>query len=181
MFRAAQDYNAASRYKAEEESPGSHKEVVMNWQLAMMRSRAPASGERPLRGMTRRQFARTAAGTAMAGAVIGAGSWRGNALKAFASTDPVPIAGGSPVLGGAYHIFGPGPAGSLDPIDAEPATIGDFNGVVALAYINGTVTRTNTKTGEVRVLPMMFSDMRLMHGVYRGEDGNPHQGAFALV
>src|SRR5262245_21083426 len=152
----------------------------MNWQRAMMRSRAPAREERT-RGMTRRQFARTAGGTAMAGAVIGAGLWRGNGLKAFASTDPVPIPGGSPVLGGLYHIFGPGPEGSLDPIDAEPATIGDFNGVVALAYINGTVTRTNTRTGEVRVLPTINSDMRLMHGVYRGEDDKPHRGAFALV
>jgi hypothetical protein len=132
--------------------------------------------------MTRRQFARTAAGTAMAGAVVGAGLWKPNSLKAFASTDPVPIPGGSPALGGAYHIFGPAPGGGgLDPIDAEPATITDFNGFVGLAYLDGTVTRTNTKTGEVRVLPTIASDMRLMHGVYRGEDGKPHQGAFALV
>jgi len=130
--------------------------------------------------MTRRQFNRTAAGTAMAGAVVG-GLWRSNAVKAFAATDPVPISGGTPVIGGAYHFFGPTPDGSFDPIDAEPSTIGDLNGFVALAYINGTVTRTNTKTGEVRVLPTLNSDMRLMHGVYRGEDGKPHQGAFALV
>ena len=151
----------------------------MNWQLAR-EARARTGGERTRQGMTRRQFARTAAGTAMAGAVVG-GLWRSKAVNALAATDPVPIPGGSPALGGIYHVFGPGPEGSLDPIDAEPATVGDFNGFVALAYINGTVTRTNTKTGEVRVLPTLFSDMRLMQGVYRGEDGKPHQGAFALV
>jgi hypothetical protein len=150
----------------------------MNWKLAA-ETRARSGGERTAQVLTRRQFARTTAGTAMAGAVIG-GLWRPN-LKAFASTDPVPIPGGTPVLGGIYHFFGPTPDGSFDPIDADPSLIGDFNGVVALAYINGTVTRTNTKTGEVRVLPTIGSDMRLMHGVYRGEDGKPHQGAFALV
>lgn len=130
--------------------------------------------------LSRRKFARTAAGAAMAGAVAGTGLWNPKRAEA-ASIDPVPIPGGSPALGGAYHIFGPTPDGSLDPIDAEPATITDFNGVAALAYINGNVTRTNTKTGEVRELPMMLSDMRLMRGLYRGVDGNLHQGAFALV
>ena len=101
--------------------------------------------------------------------------------EAIASAEPIPIPGGTPALGGAYHLFGPTPDGSFDPIDAEPSTITDFNGVVALAYINGIVTRTNTKTGEVRVLPTINSDMRLMHGLYRGVDGKLHQGAFALV
>jgi hypothetical protein len=130
--------------------------------------------------LSRRQFARSAAGDAMAGAVVGTSFWNPKRVAA-ASIDPVPIPGGSPALGGAYHVFGPTPDGSLDPIDAEPATITDFNGVAALAYINGTVTRTNTKTGEVLELPMMLSDMRLMHGLYRGVDAKLHQGAFALV
>ena len=76
---------------------------------------------------------------------------------------------------------GPTPDNSFDPIDAEPSTITDFNGFVGLAYINGTVTRTNTKTHEVRVLPTLFSDMRFMSGVYRGVDNRLHQGAFALI
>lgn len=152
----------------------------MNWQLAL-ESRARSGGERTRHVMTRRQFARNAAATAAAGAIVGPGLLRSNAVKAFGSVDPFPIPGGSPALGGIYHIFGPGPPGSLDPIDAEPATITDFNGFVGLAYLNGMVTRTNRKTGEVRVLPTQLSDMRLMHGVYRGVDGKPHQGAFALV
>ena len=152
----------------------------MNWQLAA-ESRARLGGERTRHVMTRRQFARAAAGTAMAGAVVGPALLKSDRVKAFDSIDPVPIPGRSPALGGVYHIFGPGPAGSLDPIDAEPATITDFNGFVALAYLNGSVTRTNTRTGEVRVLPTELSDMRLMHGVYQGVDGKPHRGAFALV
>jgi hypothetical protein len=151
----------------------------MNWPL--IRETSARHRDDLRHGISRRQFARTAAGAAMAGAVVGTGLWNPKRAEAFASSDPIPIPGGTPALGGAYHIFGPGPDGSLDPIDAEPSTITDFNGVVALAYINGTVTRTNTKTGEVRVLPTIFSDMRLMHGLYRGVDGKLHQGAFALV
>jgi hypothetical protein len=85
-------------------------------------------------------------------------------------------------LGGTFHVFGPGPTGmGLDPIDAEPITITDFNGFAGLAYISGTVTQTNTSTGEVLTLPFLDSDMRFMKGVYRGTDGSIHQGAFALV
>jgi hypothetical protein len=87
-------------------------------------------------------------------------------------------------LGGTFHVFGPGPtgvAGALDPIDAEPITVNDFNGFAGLSYISGTVTQTNTSTGEVLTLPFLTSDMRFMKGVYRGTDGRIHQGAFALV
>jgi hypothetical protein len=83
-----------------------------------------------------------------------------------------------PVLGGAFHGFGPG---LIDPVDAEPATITDFNGFVGLAYVSGTVTRTNTATGEERTLPFVNSDMRFMKGVFRGTDGRIHHGAFAFV
>jgi hypothetical protein len=75
-------------------------------------------------------------------------------------------------------VFGPA---AFDPIDAEPATITDFNGFDGLAYISGTVTQTNTATGEVRTLPFVESDMRFMKGVFIGTDGRTHQGAFALV
>lgn len=97
---------------------------------------------------------------------------------AHESYEPVPIPGGTPVLGGTFHVFGPG---LLDPPDAEPSTITDFNGFVGLAYISGEVARTNTKTGEVLTLPFVNSDMRIMTGVFRGTDGEVHQGAFAYV
>jgi hypothetical protein len=130
------------------------------------------------RAMSRRQFTRTAAGAAAFGAVLGSGlSWPGLA-SAYQSHEPKPIPGGTPVLGGAFHVFGPG---LIDPADAEPSSITDFNGFIGLAFISGMVTRTNTKTGEVRTLPFVNSDMRFMKGVFKGTDGRTHQGAFAFV
>jgi hypothetical protein len=126
--------------------------------------------------MSRRQFARTAAGSAFAGAV-GSRLWATSPVEA-ASFAPVPIPGGSPALGGAYHVFGPA---AFDPIDAEPITITNLNAAVGLAYVSGMVTQTNTKTGEVQRLPFVNSDMRFMQGVFRGTDGKVHQGAFAFV
>jgi hypothetical protein len=75
-------------------------------------------------------------------------------------------------------VFGPALS---DPVDAEPSTITDFNGFVGLAYLSGTVTRTNTTTGEVQTFPFANSDMRFMKGVFRGTDGRLHHGAFAFV
>ena len=99
-------------------------------------------------------------------------------LAQAASGAPVPIPGGSPALGGSYHVFGPA---AFDPIDAEPITITDFNGAVGLAYISGMVTQTNTTTNQVTRLPFVDSDMRFMQGVFRGTDGRIHQGAFAFI
>lgn len=126
--------------------------------------------------VSRRQFARTAAGSAFA-AAVGSRLWAPSMVEA-ASFAPVPIPGGTPVLGGAYHVFAPG---AFDPIDAEPITITNLNAFVGLAYLSGNVTRTNTKTGEVVRLPFVNSDMRFMQGVFRGTDGKVHQGAFAFV
>ena len=155
----------------------------MNWELAR-KARAQVST------ISRRQFVRNAAGAAAASAAFGTGIWtpgvagaseNGEKEKEEKSVAPIPIHRGSPKLGGSFHVFGPSPDGSFDPIDAEPSTITDFRGFVGLAYINGTVHRTNRHTGEVRTLPMKSSDMRFMTGTYRGVDGRFHEGAFALV
>ena len=158
----------------------------MNWELA-----SKASAHRHYHGhaghahfwqraVSRRQFARTAAGTAAAGAALGAGLWRPRLVEAHRSHEPVPIPGGTPNLGGGFHLFGPTPDGSFDPVDAEPSTITDFNGLIGLAYLSGTVKRTNTGTSEVLTLPFA-NDMRFMKGVFRGTDGRLHHGAFAFV
>ena len=131
---------------------------------------------RPPVPVSRRQFARTAAGSAAA-AAVGSRLWMLSAVEA-ASFAPVPIPGGTPALGGAYHVFGPA---AFDPIDAEPVTITNLDASVGLAYVSGMVTQTNTKTGEVQRLPFVDSDMRFMQGVFRGTDGKVHQGAFAFV
>jgi hypothetical protein len=166
----------------------------MNWELARKASAQFQDHRRAGHAhpwpnvISRRGFARTAVGAAAAGAAFSAGLWIPGLAEAKEkdeeekeSSQPVPIRGGSPKLGGSFHVFGPSPDGSFDPIDAEPATITDFNGFVGLAYISGTVQRTNKRTREVRTLPMISSDMRFMTGVFRGIDGRIHQGAFALV
>src|SRR5947209_10585826 len=123
--------------------------------------------------MSRRQFVRAALGTFAGGAIFSTGFMK--PMEAFggrssSSVLPLPI----PAGGGDFRVFGPGPESlgpGFDPIDAEPATITDFNGFVGLAYLNGTVTQTNTATGEVQTFPFLLSDMRFMKGVYRGTDG----------
>jgi hypothetical protein len=102
--------------------------------------------------------------------------------KASAQAAPVPIPGGTPALGGAFHVWAPAPpAAGLDSMDAEPATITNFNGFVGLAYISGMVTRRNRTTGETEQLPFLGSDMRYMTGVYRGEDGRVRRGTFGFI
>ncbi len=54
--------------------------------------------------VSRRQFARTAAGSALA-AAVGSRFFTPSLVQA-ASFAPVPIPGGTPALGGAYHVFG---------------------------------------------------------------------------
>ena len=149
---------------------------IRKWELANKKSETRLMGS----SMTRRQFAGRAARAAMMGVALGA-AWRPAMALHHGSSEPVPIPGGTPALGGGFHVFGPTPDGSFDPIDAEPSTITDFNGFVGLAYLNGMVTRTNRATGEVRRLPSVGSDMRFMQGEYRGEDGKMHHGTFALV
>src|SRR6516162_2472276 len=97
--------------------------------------------------MSRRQFARTATGIAAVGAAFGLGIPK---AAASAPDDPLPIPG---VNRRGFHVFGPG-ANPLIPIDAEPATITNLNGFVGLAYIDGTVQRTDRKTGQTVTLPM---------------------------
>ncbi|HYM25436.1 MAG TPA: hypothetical protein VEU08_19595 [Vicinamibacterales bacterium] len=128
--------------------------------------------------VSRRRFIQAGTGVAT-GAALASGLFRPQRVIA-ASDDPLPIPGGSPALGG-FHIFGPTPDGSLDPIDAEPCPITNVNGVVALAYVDGTVTRTNIRTGESLEMPFIASDMRFMQGVYRGVDGRPRQGTFGFI
>jgi hypothetical protein len=136
--------------------------------------------------VTRRQFARTAAGSAALGGALGLGLFKSGLAKESPSSSPipsfapVPIPGGTPALNGFYHFFGPA-SGTGDPPDAEPSTITNLNGFVGLAAISGMVTRTDTKTGERLRLPFLDSDMRFMKGEFRGTDGNIHEATFAFV
>jgi hypothetical protein len=152
--------------------------------LAKLNQRDTATRRVPW-GMTRRQLARTAGGIAALGGALGSGLFKSGLAKEASSIPipsfaPVPIPGGTPVLNGFYHFFGPAsPTG--DPIDAEPSTITNLNGFVGLADISGMVTRINTKTGKQLRLPILNTDMRFMKGDFRGTDGNIHEATFALV
>jgi hypothetical protein len=142
---------------------------------------SPAPVPSSLSTLSRRHWARLALGTTLLGTGLGptlAAERRKEAVRR--SFAPVPIPGGTPSLGGYYHIFGPAPTGG-DPIDAEPATITNFEGIVGLAYLSGMVTQTNTKTGEQQLLPFVDSDMRFMRGTFQGTDRQLHQAAFAFV
>jgi len=131
-----------------------------------------------LERLSRREFVRASGSAALAGAVLGTGLLRPRILQAANPDDPLPLPGGTPALGGAFHVFAPG---AFDPIDAEPITITNFNGAVGLAYIDGTVTRTQISTGRQDQLPFTASDMRFMQGVYRSADGKPRQGTFGFI
>jgi hypothetical protein len=132
-----------------------------------------AAGPRLGSAISRRQFVQ-GTGAAVAAAAF-AGAMRPATVLA-AGNDPVPITG-SPGLS-PFSVWAPL---FVDSIDADPASITNFNGIAGLAYVNGTVHRRNTVTEEVDTFPFLDADMRFMQGVYRGVDGRPRQGTFGFV
>jgi hypothetical protein len=125
--------------------------------------------------VTRRQVLGASFGLALGGAF--GSSLLLSAKPASGAAPPTPVPGGTAFLGGGFHVFAPG----FDPIDAEPITITDFDGVVGLAYVSGTCTRTNLSTGEVTPLWFTDNDMRFMQGKYRAANGTVHDGTFAFI
>ena len=77
-----------------------------------------------------------------------------------------------------FHLFLPGPG-------AEPSTIFNFRGNVAVLNIHGTGTRTEldpdtgAPIGQTPNLPFA-TDVRFMQGTYVGVDGEEHHGTFAF-
>jgi hypothetical protein len=102
-------------------------------------------------GLSRRQFTRTAAGSAVVGATLGSALWTPALAAPKGAFAPVPIPGGSPFLGGGYHVFGPA---AFDPPDAEPVTITNFNGFAGLAYISGMVTQNQHQDRSENAVPV---------------------------
>jgi hypothetical protein len=96
------------------------------------------------------------------------------------SAAPLPIPGGflipNPFGGPDGHFNVPGPADSVvRGVGGEPSSITDFNGFVGVVRVDGTGTDGGGN-------PLLWEvDLRFMKGVYRGVDGDLHQGAFALV
>jgi hypothetical protein len=121
------------------------------------------------RRLSRRQFARTAVSAVVVGATLGSGVWRPGLVQGRQPHAPVPISEGG-FMG--MRVFGP---------PQEISTITDFNGFVGIAIINGTMTKINMATGEIRTLPFLQADMRFMTGFFRDTAGQVVQGAFAFI
>jgi hypothetical protein len=129
---------------------------------------------------TRRRFLQTTAGAAAIGAAASAGLVRPG--KAFAGpgiglVDPIPTTfeffpGVQSHVQAPPFLFGP---------DSDPATVYNFQGVSALAYISGTCTQRNRLTGETTPRWFKSNDMRLMKGVFRGHDGHVRNASFGFV
>jgi hypothetical protein len=91
------------------------------------------------------------------------------AASAFDGTMPVPVPGSN-------HLFSPGPASlGLQGLDANPSSIGDFDGTVALAYLKGRAKDASGRRFR------MSNDMRVMTGRYLAADGSAHVGSFAFI
>jgi len=90
------------------------------------------------------------------------------AARAFDGVMPVPP--------GGAHIFAPGPrALRLQGPQANPSSVGDFDGTVALAYLKARAT------GGDGHRFLMVNDMRIMNGDYLAADGSRHHGSFAFI
>jgi hypothetical protein len=125
-----------------------------------------------LHRISRRTFMGSAAGAA--GVALGAGLLRpGTAFAGKRSNAaPKPTTNTTNVNGTDFHVtfFGPG---------VDPSSIGDFNGFVGVAQVQGTGMATNPDGSTESLL--FDTDMRFMSGMYVGQDGAVHKGAFGFV
>ena len=129
--------------------------------------------------VSRRQFLQAAAGGTALGAVLGAGLLRPQRVEGAGPgiENVLPIPGTLEFFGEKLHVLGP----PLTAPDDDPSTVFNFCGTTGIAFISGTCTRRNRKTGETRELPFSFNDMRFMQGIYRGQDGRTRVGTFAFI
>ena len=121
--------------------------------------------------LSRRSFMGSMAG--VAGSAIGTGLFPINAHAGRPSSlTPKPTAQTVTLNGVTFQLsfFGPG---------IDPSSIGDFNGFVGVADVQGTGTATNPD-GTTETL-LFDTDMRFMSGVYVGVDGAVHKGTFGFV
>ena len=136
--------------------------------------RFPALRHHHAHGLSRRAFMGSAAG--LAGVVVGSRLLSpAKALgvaRAHPNAAPKPTANVFSLNGVDFHLtfFGPG---------IDPSSIGDFNGFVGVADVQGTGTAKNPDGSTEELL--FDTDMRFMSGVYVGQDGAVHKGAFGFV
>ena len=83
--------------------------AISAWKAA---NREVGAARQPAQGITRRRFAGTAAGAAFLGGALGSDLFRPALADTRASFAPVPVPGGTPLLGGSFHVFVPAPSGA---------------------------------------------------------------------
>jgi hypothetical protein len=104
-----------------------------------------------------------------AGAIAASKVWRPE-LSFAEGDDPKEIPGTFMGIPGGPHVQLPQPGN-------EPNTIGDFDGVIAIAHIFG----TGAASGGAPAKMNFEVDMRFMSGRYVGADGVTHQGTFGFI
>ena len=87
-----------------------------------------------------------------------------------AASDPVPVLPGATILSPGPRALGFG-----DGLAADPSPIGNFRGLVALAYLRG---RVRDSSGHRW---LVVNDMRVLQGDYVSADGIARRGTFAFV
>ena len=108
-----------------------------------------------------------------AGVAAGTGLLPVTALAANpANSAPKPTTIQQTLFGVTVSLTFPGPG-------ADPSSISDFNGFVAFADVQGTGTAHNPD-GTTESL-FFDTDMRVMSGVYVGQDGAVHKGTFGFI
>jgi len=127
-------------------------------------------------GLSRRKFLQSTAGAATL--ALASGLWTPQLAQAgeHAVAAPKPIPGGVSPLGIFIHHFPPLPTGTSLQNLSDPSQIGDFSGFVGINRVRG------AGTGSGFASPLAFqADMGFMKGVYIGEDGEHHHGAFVFI
>ena len=130
---------------------------------------------------SRRHFLQTAAGAGAIGALGVGGLLRPHAARAAGVGIGlvVPIPSTLEFFPGVFgHVQAPP---IFTGLDTDPSTVFNFVGTSAIAFINGQVERRNRRTGEVRTLDTIASDMRFMQGKFKGRDGHVRDATFAFV
>ncbi len=101
--------------------------------------------------------------------LFAAGAVVPSAVAAGTAPDPVPVLSGA-------RVRAPGPpALGFEGLNADPSSIGDFRGVVALTYLRG---RARDTAGHRFI---MANDIRVLQGDYVATDGMQRRGTFAFV
>ena len=129
--------------------------------------------------ISRRRFLRATAGATAFGALGGPSALVAGTAHAAAPGIglALPIPATLDLLGADFHVQAP----PLTGVDTDPASVNNFQGAAGIAFISGTVERTDRRTGETRLLPYLFNDMRFMQGVFRGRDGHERNATFAFI